>query len=97
MELMAAVAIVALLSILVVPRISGHRIAGAASACHANQGEIELQCQLWYRVQGEYPKDDLGNIGVDVSYFPEGVPTCPVDGTSYTIDFNTGKVIGHNH
>jgi len=97
MELMAALAIIALLAMLVVPRTSIHRAAGDASACHAHQGEIELQCQLWHRIQGEYPKDDLGNIGVDINYFPQGLPTCPVDGTSYTIDHSTGRVVGHTH
>jgi hypothetical protein len=39
----------------------------------------------------------LSNIGADTSYFPVGLPNCPVDGTSYTISTTTGRVTGHTH
>jgi hypothetical protein len=51
---------------------------------------------LWRRANGTWPAADLSAIGADANYFPEGLPTCPVDGAVYTIDTN-GAVVGHTH
>lgn len=96
-ELMAALAVIAVVAILVVPRVSTHRTAGDAAACHANKAEIEIQTRLWKRVNGSWPAANLSSIGSDLGYFPEGLPVCPVDGSSYTIDTSTGLVVGHEH
>ena len=38
-----------------------------------------------------------GDIGTVDDYFPDGLPTCPVDGTSYTLDATTHFLVGHDH
>jgi prepilin-type N-terminal cleavage/methylation domain-containing protein len=96
-ELMAVVAILGVLAALIVPRVIGHYDSAKRTACFANQAEIELQTKLWLRTNGSYPAGDLSNIGASTSYFPEGVPSCPVDGSAYTIDTTSGLVIGHTH
>jgi len=96
-ELMAVLAILALLAAVILPRVVGESDASRAAACHTYQGDIEVQAELWMHNSGSWPAANLSNIGADVNYFPEGLPTCPVDGTAYTIDANTGRVIGHNH
>jgi prepilin-type N-terminal cleavage/methylation domain-containing protein len=96
-ELMAVVAILGVLAALIVPRVLGHHDSAKRSACLANQAEIELQVKLWRRNTGAYPAANLSNIGANISYFPEGLPTCPVDGSAYTIDTTSGLVIGHTH
>jgi prepilin-type N-terminal cleavage/methylation domain-containing protein len=96
MELLAVLAIVSVLTVLLVPRVAGHTGDARRAACHLNQGEIELQCQLWRRTQGAFPNATLSGIGADSQYFPEGLPTCPVDGSAYTIDAS-GLVVGHEH
>ena len=97
MELTAVVAILGVLALLIVPRLSGHQASAKKAACHATQGEIELQVRLWRRNMGSYPAANLSNIGADVNYFPTGVSACPVDSSTYTIDTTTGLVIGHTH
>jgi general secretion pathway protein G len=96
-ELIAVLALLGLLAALIVPRVVGHYDSTKRAACELNQGEIELQAKLWRRNQGTYPAADLSNIGADVAYFPEGIPTCPVDGSAYTIDTTSGIVTGHTH
>jgi len=66
-------------------------------ACEVYKGNIEVQCQLWYRNKGAMPAVNLSDIGADVSYFPEGLPQCPVDGSAFTFDPATQKVTGHTH
>lgn len=97
MELMAAVAIIAVLAVLIIPRATTPITVGGAASCHANKAEIELQAQLWKRENGSWPAANLAAIGADLDYFPEGLPTCPVDGAAYTIDASTGLVVGHSH
>jgi type II secretory pathway pseudopilin PulG len=96
-ELMAVTAILGVLAILIVPRVSSHQDNSKRAACYANQGDIELQVKLWKRANGSYPAANLSDIGPNASYFPGGLPTCPVDGTGYTINTTTGLVNGHTH
>jgi general secretion pathway protein G len=95
-ELMAVVAIIGLLAALALPRTESVRTSGHRASCHVNRAEIELQSMLWRRANGTWPAADLSAIGADANYFPEGLPTCPVDGAVYTIDTN-GAVVGHTH
>lgn len=96
-ELMAVVVILGVMAALIVPRVMNHHGDAKEAACFANQGEIELQVKLWKRVNGAYPTANLSNIGSNGTYFPEGVPLCPVDGSAYTIDTSSGLVVGHTH
>jgi competence protein ComGC len=97
LELMAVMAILALLFVLILPRIAGENDASKSAACQTYKGNIEIQAELWKHNTGSWPAASLSDIGADLDYFPEGLPTCPVDGTTYTIDTITGRVIGHNH
>jgi prepilin-type N-terminal cleavage/methylation domain-containing protein len=96
-ELMAVVSILGVLAALIVPRVVGSHINAKRAACLVNQGEIEMQAKLWRRSNGAYPAANLADIGINTAYFPEGLPTCPVDGTTYSIDTTSGLVVGHTH
>ena len=96
-ELTAVVAILGVLAMIIVPRVMEHHASAKQTACDTNQGEIELQAKLWRRNFGSLPAANLSDIGANQAYFPEGLPTCPVDGTSYTIDTTDGHVTGHTH
>jgi len=97
MELMAALAILGVLAALVVPRVLGNTDKAKRAACLANRAEIELQVKLWQRNQDSYPAANLGDIGSNPAYFPQGMPVCPLDGTAYTINTTSGRVNDHTH
>lgn len=96
-ELMAVLAIVGLLAGIILPRVVGSDEKAKVAACKTNKGDIEIQAELWMHNTGNWPAANLSDIGSDMNYFPEGAPTCPVDGGNYAIDPNTGRVSGHNH
>ncbi|MGL4512040.1 MAG: type IV pilin protein [Lacipirellulaceae bacterium] len=96
-ELMAAVAIIGVLGAMALARHTSLIADGERASCHVNRAEVEIQCRLWRRSQGAWPAANLTGIGTNASYFPEGVPPCPVDGSAYTIDAGTGRVVGHDH
>lgn len=95
-ELMAVVAILGLLAALALPRTESALSDGNRASCHVSRAEIEVQCWLWRRANGSYPATNLADIAIDTDFFPEGLPTCPADGSAYTIDAN-GRVVGHGH
>ena len=96
-ELMSVVVILGLLAGIVLPRVMGENDRAQISACHTHRGNIEIQAGLWMNQNGSWPAANLGDIGSDINFFPEGLPTCPVDSSAYTIDPLTGRVMGHNH
>lgn len=95
-ELLAVVAVLALLAALLLPRVTGYHDQSKTGACHVYRGDIEIQVEIWRHNSGSWPAANLSDIGADTDYFPQGVPTCPVDGSSYTID-SQGRVVGHDH
>ena len=96
-ELMGVLAILALLAGVILPRVVGSDERAKSAACATHKSDIEIQAELWMHNSGSWPSANLSDIGADTNYFPSGLPTCPVDGTSYAIDPLTGRVSGHNH
>lgn len=97
LEILAVVTIIGVLAVIVIPRFANHSDRAKAKACHVNKGNIETQTQLWLRNKGRWPASDLSDIGAHPDYFPDGLPTCPVDGGSYVLDRTTQRVRGHQH
>lgn len=97
LELLAVVAVLGFVAAIILPRVVGGNDQSKRQACFMNKGDIEIQAELWMYNTGGWPAADLSDVGADLGYFPEGLPICPVDGSAYTIDTNTGRIIGHNH
>lgn len=97
LEILAVVSLMGIVAAIVVPRLSSHSQDVRINACHINRGNIEVQAELWFRNQGKWPVSDLSDIGTSDRYFPDGMPSCPVDDSKYTINQSTGHIVGHNH
>jgi prepilin-type N-terminal cleavage/methylation domain-containing protein len=97
LELLAVLTLVGLLAAIALVNFRPVSAAAKKQACYVTKGEIELQAGLWHRNHGAWPQANLADIGADAAYFPEGLPVCPVDGTAYTIDSATHRVVGHTH
>ena len=97
LEMLAVVTLMGVLAVIVIPRFTTHTLAAKRNACFVNKGNIEVQCQLWLRQKGVNPAANLNDIAADKNYFPEGLPKCPVDSSSYTITTSSLRVSGHTH
>jgi general secretion pathway protein G len=95
-ELMATLAIIGVAATVIVVRSTAGASSSKVAACQSCKGDIEVQAELWRHNTGSWPATNLANIGGDLNYFPAGLPTCPVDGSTYAID-SAGRVVGHNH
>ena len=91
-ELLFVILIAGLLAGLLIPKLSNTSDAAKESVNKQNIAIINSQVERWYIEKGEFPEDDLSDIGIDPLYFPEGIPTNPVDGSSYELDPSTHRV-----
>lgn len=97
LEIVAATIVLGVIASIVIARLASGGATAKKNACYVTKGAIEVQVQLWRRTKGAMPAANLADIGANVAYFPEGLPLCPVDNSSYTIDTSTGRVAGHAH
>jgi prepilin-type N-terminal cleavage/methylation domain-containing protein len=97
LEVLAVVTIIGIVALVVLGRITGTSADAKKNACYVHKGNIEVQVRRWHRTKDSWPALNLNDIGSDSAYFSYGLPTCPVDGTSYTMDAATHNVSGHDH
>jgi len=95
-ETLLIVILISILAAIVIPRfIIGSKRAKIQS-CEMNRAIINTSVETFYFTEGTWPQDSLADIKTNDSYFPDGIPTCPVDSTSYTLAPSPKKrVTGH--
>ena len=97
-EILAVVVILGILAVVVVPRVLTSSATAKTNACYQNKASINTAVEKWYFDIGTWPTDSMStDLAVDVNYFPEGIPVCPVDGTVYALATATHRVTGHAH
>src|SRR6476620_11449546 len=91
LELLAVVTILGIIAVVVIPRISVSSSTAKTNSHNQNKAEINAAVERWYFSNGTWPAADLSDIGADTTYFPNGVPTNPVDGSAYTLSATTHR------
>ena len=92
MELLAIVAILGIIAAIIVPRLTVSSDTAKAKFNAHNKATINAAVERWYIEKGVWPANDLSDIGADLNYFPNGVPTNPGSGTAYSLDTATHRV-----
>jgi general secretion pathway protein G len=95
-ELMAVVAVVGIVAALILPRVIQNSDHAKEKTCRHNRAEINITVERYYLHTGNWPANDLSDIGADPEYFPDGVPICPRSGAAYRLDPATKRVVGHD-
>jgi len=92
LELLAVVTILGIIAVIVIPRITTSSATAKTNADAQNRSEINSAVERWFFTTGGWPANNLSDIGADANYFPNGVPTNPVDGSAYTLSATTHRV-----
>ena len=95
LELLAVVVILGIIALVIIPRISFSSATAKKNACFQNKSEINTAVEK-YNWDNDGLPTDISDLNV-AAYFPDGIPTCPVDGSAYALDAGTKRVTGHAH
>jgi len=92
MELLAVVTILGIIAAIIVPRVAVSSDTAKQKVNAHNKATINAAVERWYVEKGAWPATNLSDIGADTNYFPEGLPTNPMNNTPYTIGATTHRV-----
>ena len=95
-ELMLVVVLISILAAIVIPRYAVSQKRAKVQACEIQRSIVNKQVEAFFFIEGTWPEDSMADIKTNVNYFPDGIPTCPVDLTSYELAPSPFKrVTGH--
>lgn len=92
LELLAVVTILGIIAAIIVPRVTVSSDTAKQRVRDHHKATINAAVERWYIDKNSWPANDLSDIGADVNYFPEGIPTNPVDNSAYTLNATTHRV-----
>src|SRR5437667_226890 len=92
MELLAVVTILGIIAAIIVPRVAVSSDTAKTKVNSHNKATINSAVERWYVEKGTWPANNLSDIGADVNYFPDGIPTNPTNATAYTLNAATHRV-----
>jgi prepilin-type N-terminal cleavage/methylation domain-containing protein len=92
MELLAVVTILGIIAAIIVPRVTVSSDTAKQKVNAHNKATINASVERWYIEKGTWPANNLSDIGADVNYFPDGIPTNPINGSAYALDATTHRV-----
>ncbi len=93
LELMLVVVLIAVIASLVIPRLSQSTDTAKVKSCAHNRREINSAIERFGVSTGAYPTS-LNDL-IDPAYFPDGIPTCPGTGSTYSLNATTHRVDDH--
>jgi general secretion pathway protein G len=85
LEIMLIVILISIMAAIVIPRFSTGTMRAKVQACEMNRSIINTSVEVYYFTEATWPMDDLSDIKANAYYFPDGIPTCPVDLVSYDL------------
>lgn len=85
LEVLIVVILISILGAIVVPRFMISSKQAKVQACEIQRAIINKQIENYYFIEATWPLDSLSDIKTNMNYFPDGIPTCPVDETSYIL------------
>ena len=92
LELLAVVTILGIIAAIIVPRVTVSGDTAKQRVRDHHKATINAAVERWYIDKNSWPANDLSDIAADVNYFPDGIPTNPVDSSAYTLNATTHRV-----
>jgi prepilin-type N-terminal cleavage/methylation domain-containing protein len=91
LELLAVVTILGIIAAVIVPRISVSSSTAKQKVRDHHKATINAAVERFYIDNGTWPANDLSDISANVTYFPDGIPVNPVDGSAFTLNATTHR------
>ncbi len=82
-ETLLIVVLISILAAIIIPRFTIGSKQAKIQSCEMNRSIVNTMVETYFFMEGTWPLDSLADIKVNDNYFPDGIPTCPVDETSY--------------
>ena len=95
LEVMLVVILISILAAIAIPRFTISSRRAKVQSCEMNRAIINKQVESWYFTEGTWPLVNMADLKSNYNYFPDGIPTCPVDETSYLLRATWFRVSGH--
>lgn len=92
LELLAVVTILGIIAAIIVPRVTVSSATAKQKVRDHHKATINAAVERYYIDNNKWPANNLNDIGANANYFPDGLPTNPVDGKKYTLDGTTHRV-----
>lgn len=92
LELLAVVTILGIIAAIIIPRVSISSDTAKERVSEHHKATINAAVERYYVDNSTWPAADLSDIGADPNYFPDGLPTNPVDGSAYSLNTTTHRV-----
>lgn len=91
-ETLGGLTLLAMIAAMCLPRVTTPADAERQEAHEKNLAAINTAVERFYVNENHWPADDLSDIGADANYFPNGVPSNPLDDSPYVLDPLTHRV-----
>src|SRR5262245_24038680 len=85
LELLAVVTILGVIAAIIVPRVTLSSATAKTKVRDHHKATINAAVERYYIDNNTWPANNLSDIGANANYFPDGIPTNPVDGSAYTL------------
>jgi general secretion pathway protein G len=94
LELLLVVVLIGIVATIIMARISNSTDTAKCRACQHNRVELNSAIERYGVENGGYPAS-LSDLNLP-TYFPGGIPTCPVTGSTYSMNTTTHRIDGHS-
>ena len=95
-EIFLIIILISILAAIIIPRFSAGTARAKVQSCEMNRSIINTMVETYYFTEGTWPDDSLNDIKANNHYFPDGIPSCPVDQESYALSPSPKhRVSGH--
>jgi general secretion pathway protein G len=84
-ETLLVIILISILAAIVIPRFTIGSKQAKVQSCEMNRSIVNTMVETYFFTEGTWPLDALDDIKTNDNYFPDGIPTCPVDETSYVL------------
>ena len=92
LELLAVVTILGIIAAIIVPRVTVSSATSKQKVRDHHKGTINAAVERYFVDNNAWPANNLSDIGANANYFPDGIPTNPVDNSAYTLNATTHRV-----